>query len=250
MEHKQEEYMTHVSWIKSNFRKGKNQKFSPKTDYRSTVRSTDIPGQSTVRSTESGRELGFQVGRLSGRPIQAVTRPFQSGRLSGRPPTQLCTLCTFGRPPGRPNLWNMLLLFWKKTDFVVVDFDRLKIWFWWLKGTWFINTSIQGILRVLVSKYTHFERSIWTFTSSEEFEVDEKRRSDPRRSSGRSQSNEVVVAWDGDEDLGVVWELGFELEMEKDFVKVRILLKWRKEKGIVKERIYIGFDFCKGDVIM
>ena len=25
--------------------------------------------------------------------------------------------------------------------------------------------------------------------------------------------------------LGLLWELGFELEMEKDFVKVRILLK-------------------------
>jgi len=32
-------------------------------------------------------------------------------------------------------------------------------------------------------------------------------------------------------------------------VKVRVLLKCRKKKRIVKERIYIGFDFCKGDAI-
>jgi len=35
----------------------------------------------------------------------------------------------------------------------------------------------------------------------------------------------VVVAWDGDEYLGVALELGFELEMEKDFVKVDFLMK-------------------------
>ena len=63
---------------------------------------------------------------------------------------------------------------------------------------------------------------LYTF---EEIEVDEKHQSDPRRYCGRSQSNEVVVAWDGDEDLGVALELGFELEMEKDFVKVDFLGK-------------------------
>jgi len=49
-----------------------------------------------------------------------------------------------------------------------------------------------GIIQVLVSKYTHLKRLIGISTSSEEFEVDEKRRSDPRRSCGRSQFNEVV----------------------------------------------------------
>jgi len=45
----------------------------------------------------------------------------------------------------------------------------------------------------------------------------------------------VVVAWDGDENLGELWSLGFKLEMEKDFVKVDFLVKMKKRNKNVKD---------------
>ena len=72
-----------------------------------------------------------------------------------------------------------------------------------------------------MSKNTHFERLLGAL----HVRRDRGRRKDPRRYLGRSQYNEVVVAWDGDEVQGVVLELGFELEMERDFVKANFLVK-------------------------
>ena len=39
--------------------------------------------------------------------------------------------------------------------------------------------SVLGIIQVLVSKYTHFDRLFETFTSPEEIEIDEKHQRDP-----------------------------------------------------------------------
>ena len=66
---------------------------------------------------------------------------------------------------------------------------------------------------------------IWGFTSSEEVVVDDITNQIFGDIADDPKSEEVVVAWDGDEYLGVALELGFELEMEKDFVKVDFLMK-------------------------
>ena len=102
--------------VRSNFRKERNQKFWPRTDWSVDCRSTEIPGQSTDGSTETGRELGFP---MSVDPTVDRSRPWGPGFLAvdwlmdrSTAYTKLCTFVHIGRPLsdiGRPEFWNMLL---------------------------------------------------------------------------------------------------------------------------------------------
>ena len=76
---------------------------------------------------------------------------------------------------------------------------------------------------ILVSKNTHFERLFGAFYEFRRISRSTKSAEVIPDDLADDPKSQVVVTWEGDEDLG------FALEKEREFAKVDFLMKWRKE---------------------